>query len=114
MCDIQRSVGPDDAGTWCSKDHHLVLGHRRLSIIDLSPAGHQPMSYADGRYWITYNGEVYNYPELRAELEGKGYKFKSQTDTEVILAAYAEWGAKCLQKFNGMWAFLIYDTHQRK
>src|SRR5207253_1816540 len=102
--------GPDDVGLYL--DNHIGLGHRRLSIIDLSRAGHQPMSYADGRYWITYNGEVYNYRELRTELEGKGYKFHSQTDTEVILASYAEWGDKCLEKFNGMWAFLIYDTHQ--
>jgi len=112
MTRVLRHRGPDDAGLYL--DRNVGLGHRRLSIIDLSPAGHQPMSYADGRYWISYNGEVYNYRDLRAELEGKGYKFRSQTDTEVILAAYAEWGEKCLQKFNGMWAFLIYDIHQRK
>lgn len=86
------------------------FGHRRLSILDLSPCGHQPMSFAGNRYWITYNGEVYNYQELREELTGLGYAFHSKTDTEVILAAYTQWGVDCLQHFNGMWAFAIYDT----
>lgn len=86
-----------------------AFGHRRLSILDLSVAGHQPMASADGRYWITYNGEIYNYRELRAELEAKGHRFVSQTDTEVILAAYAEWGKECLHRFNGMWAFVLAD-----
>lgn len=88
----------------------LALGHRRLSIVDLSPLGHQPMSYADGRYWIVYNGEVYNHIELRAELEKAGHLFVSHSDTEVILAAYAQWGEACLSRFNGMFAFLIYDS----
>ena len=87
----------------------LALGHRRLSILDVSAAGHQPMSYAGGRYWITYNGEVYNYAELRRELEGLGHAFLSGTDTEVILAAYAEWGRACLSRLNGMFAFLLWD-----
>lgn len=86
-----------------------ALGHRRLSIVDLSAAGHQPMSYADGRYWIVYNGEVYNHVELRSELEALGHGFKSHTDTEVILAAYAEWGPDCLARFNGMFAFVLFD-----
>lgn len=92
----------------------LAFGHRRLSILDLSPFGHCPMAYNNGRYWITYNGEVYNYLELKTELEEKGHNFISNTDTEVILASYAEWGEKCLEKFNGMWAFAIYDsiTHE--
>ena len=80
----------------------IGFGHRRLSILDLSPCGHQPMSYADGRYWITYNGEVYNYKELRKELARLGHDFKSKTDTEVILASYDQWGVDCLQRFNGM------------
>ena len=88
----------------------LALGHRRLSIIDLSAKGHQPMSYKNGRYWIVYNGEIYNYIEIRAELVKKGHCFVSGTDTEVILAAYDEWGEDCLNHFNGMWAFVIYDT----
>lgn len=88
----------------------IGFGHRRLSILDLSPLGHQPMSYDDGRYWITYNGEIYNYIELRNELQSLGHRFITQSDTEVILAAYAEWGTECLSHFNGMWAFSIYDT----
>ena len=96
-----------------SEDAILAFGHRRLSIVDLSPFGHQPMSYADARYWITYNGEVYNYLELRTELEAAGCDFISHSDTEVILAAYALWGEACVARFNGMWAFAIYDTINR-
>ena len=92
----------------------LALGHRRLSIIDLSTFGHLPMSYDNGRYWITFNGEIYNYKELKKELLALGYSFVSQTDTEVILAAYMEWGINCQQKFNGMWAFSIYDTETKE
>jgi asparagine synthase (glutamine-hydrolysing) len=84
------------------------LAHKRLAIIDLHPRGKQPMAYAD-RYWIVYNGEVYNYLELRAELEKLGHVFHTTSDTEVILAAYAQWGHRCLARFNGMWAFAIYD-----
>lgn len=87
---------------------NVAFGHRRLSIIDLSKQGHQPMQYKD-RYWITYNGEIFNYIELKEELEKLGYSFKSQTDTEVILAAYDAWGVSCQNKFNGMWAFAIID-----
>ena len=93
-------------------DIRVVLGHRRLSIVDLSALGHQPMCSIDGRYWISYNGEVYNYIELRVELEGKGHKFLSNSDTEVILAAYAEWGAECLARFNGMWGLAILDRQR--
>ena len=88
----------------------LAFGHRRLAIVDLSAAGHQPMSTADGRYWIVYNGELYNHPELRAQLERDGCVFTSRSDTEVILQAFARWGPGCLPRFNGMWAFLIFDT----
>lgn len=119
--------GPDGSGIACftlegsvahldtTKAEHcnVGLGHRRLSIIDLSEDGHQPMKSQDDRYWITYNGEIYNYIELRTELEEIGYDFVSRTDTEVILAAYAEWGAECQHKFNGMWAFVVYDTHEK-
>jgi asparagine synthase (glutamine-hydrolysing) len=90
----------------------LFLGHRRLSIIDLSSAGHQPMEYNNGNLWIIYNGEIYNYKELRKELEKDGYKFKTNTDTEVILASYLKWGYECLNKFNGMWAFCIWDKRK--
>lgn len=103
--------GPDDWGIWHNLD--ITLGHRRLSILDLSDKGRQPMSYADGRYWIIYNGEIYNFIELRHILEGKGYRFKSETDTEVILAAFIEWGERCLDRFNGMWAFAIWDEKEK-
>lgn len=92
----------------------LALGHRRLSIVDLSPLGHQPMCTQDRRFWIVFNGEIYNHVELRAELEDKGHRFLTHSDTEVMLAAYREWGAGCLERFNGMFAFLIYDTHDGK
>ena len=97
-----------------SFDVNLSLGHRRLSILDPSPAGHQPMKYErNGRIlWIVYNGEVYNYLELREELRKKGYEFRTDTDTEVILASYLEWGFDCVRKFNGMWAFVIYDPQK--
>lgn len=87
----------------------VALGHRRLSILDLSPAGHEPMCTPDRRYWLVYNGEVYNYRELRAELEAVGHAFRTGSDTEVLLHAYAEWGRDCLNRFNGMFAFVIYD-----
>jgi asparagine synthase (glutamine-hydrolysing) len=92
----------------------VALGHRRLSILDLSPAGHQPMCTPDRRYWIVYNGEVYNYRELRTELEAAGHTFRTGTDTEVILHSYAEWGQDCLDLFNGMFAFVIYDSAEQR
>ncbi len=92
----------------------LALGFRRLSILDLSPGGHQPMQSADGRFTIVFNGEVYNYLELRAELEQQGFSFNSGTDTEVILTAYQAWGVDCLQRFNGMWALVIWDARKRE
>lgn len=92
----------------------LGFGHRRLSIIDLSPLGHQPMCDASSRYWITYNGEIYNHVELRTELEALGHRFASHSDTEVVLAAYRQWGEDCLSRFNGMWAFAIHDRDENK
>ncbi|PWB39704.1 MAG: asparagine synthase (glutamine-hydrolyzing) [Rhodocyclales bacterium] len=89
-----------------------ALGHRRLSILDISPTGHQPMSYRDGRYWIVFNGEIYNHLELRRELEALGHRFASRSDTEVILAAYAEWGEACLERLEGMFAFVLVDRHE--
>lgn len=112
MTDIVSHRGPDGEGQYI--DGHIGLGHRRLSIIDLSPAGHQPMQTRDGRFTITYNGEVYNFKELRVQLEAIGYHFYSNTDTEVVLKAYAEWGEKCLTKFNGMFAFAIWDKKDQK
>lgn len=91
-----------------------VLVHRRLSIIDTGASGHQPMCSADENSWITYNGEIYNYIELRAELEALGHRFRTQSDTEVLLFGYKQWGYKCLQKFNGMFAFALWDKAQKK
>ena len=98
--------GPDGYGYYYGEN--FVFGHRRLAIVDLSEAGKQPMEYMD-RYVITYNGEIYNYIELKEELKANGYRFHTKTDTEVIMASYDFWGADCLKKFNGMWAFVIYD-----
>lgn len=93
---------------------NFAMAHRRLSILDLSPAGHQPMCDRNGRYWIAFNGEIYNYIELRNDLANYGYKFSSNTDTEVIISAYAHWGIKCLDKFNGMFAFVLFDSKSQK
>ncbi len=104
----------DKSGASIPGAGHVGLGHRRLSIIDLSAGGHQPMSMADGLVWMIYNGEVYNYIELRKELESKGYTFTSTSDSEVVLKSYYEWGEDCFEKFNGMWAICIYDRrHDR-
>lgn len=97
-----------------NESHDLAFGFRRLAIIDLSPAGHQPMASADRRHWIIFNGEVYNYLELRAELTGYGHQFRTNSDTEVILAAYQQWGHECLARFNGMWALAIWDAQQQE
>jgi asparagine synthase (glutamine-hydrolysing) len=114
MTDVMSHRGPDDQGVYLDPAGEVALGHRRLSIIDLSAAGHQPMSYDDYRYWITYNGEVYNYREIRANLKELGHRFQSATDTEVILAAYAQWGPACLDRFRGMFAFAIWDTREQE
>jgi asparagine synthase (glutamine-hydrolysing) len=100
--------GPDDSGVH-SVVGGPVLGHRRLSILDLSPLGHQPMQSACGRYWITYNGEIYNFREIRRDLEQRQHRFNSDSDTEVILAAYAEWGLEAVARFRGMFAFALWD-----
>ena len=105
--------GPDDAGEWWSADGRVGLAHRRLSIIDLSSAGHQPMRDKSGELSIVFNGEIYNYQELRAQLITKGHTFRSNSDTEVLLAAYREWGTECLSHLNGMFAFALYDAQQQ-
>ncbi len=105
--------GPDDSGVYISPDHHVGLGFRRLAIIDLSPKGHQPMGYAD-RYWIVFNGEIYNYQSLRRDLQKQGYQFKSQSDTEVILALYDRYQEKCVLHLRGMFAFAIYDEQEKR
>ncbi len=101
--------GPDGHGVFCDEEAGVCLGHRRLSIVDLSEAGLQPMTDASGRFYITFNGEIYNYREFRAELESIGYRFFSGTDTEVILAAFRQWGLACLERFRGMFAFALLD-----
>ncbi|MBF0099889.1 MAG: asparagine synthase (glutamine-hydrolyzing) [Desulfobacterales bacterium] len=111
MNDIQQHRGPDYQGIY--QDEHCILGHTRLSIIDLSSDGHQPFVSADNRYYMIYNGEIYNYIELREHLKQEGFSFRTQTDTEVLLAAYQHYGTSCLHKLNGMFAFCVYDqkTH---
>ena len=101
--------GPDDSGLFESDDGRVVLGHARLSIIDLSALGHQPMASEDGRYVIVFNGEIYNHREIRLDLASRGVRFVSDSDTEVLLAAYQVWGQDCLARLNGMYAFVIYD-----
>ena len=104
--------GPDGEGLWI--EGAIGLGHRRLAIIDLSAAGRQPMQTADGRYVLSYNGEIYNFRELRAELESKGYRFRSRTDTEVLLYSLAEWGLAALNRLNGMFAFALWDRAEKR
>lgn len=106
--------GPDGAGLWISPDRRAGLAHRRLAIIDLSEAGAQPMATADGRYRVTFNGEIYNYRELKKELEAKGHRLRSNSDTEVLLYLYADHGAKMVHRLRGMFAFGIWDEHKRE
>lgn len=113
MTDSIAHRGPDGDGHWVCSDGRVGLGHRRLAIIDLSDAGRQPMSYADGRYQITFNGEIYNYLELRDELEKSGVAFRSDSDTEVLLALYHQKREKCLGDLDGMFAFAIWDKKER-
>ena len=110
--DAQRHRGPDGEGLWISPDGRLALGHRRLAIVDLSPTGSQPMATPDGRLRIVYNGEIYNYPKLRSELEGLGHRFVSTSDTQVLLHGYREWGLGLLDHLRGMFAFALYDAAQ--
>ena len=111
MTDAIAHRGPDGEGHWI--EGHVGLGHRRLSIIDLSPAGQQPMISADHRFVLSYNGEIYNYRELRAELEAQGYLFRSKTDSEVVLHALAHWGSDALLRFNGMFALALWDRKEQ-
>jgi len=104
--------GPDDAGEWWSDDFRVGLAHRRLSIVDLSPLGHQPMHLVERGLSIVFNGEIYNFNELRQELVGLGYQFRSKSDTEVLLIAYAQWGLDCFKRLNGMFALALYDAHR--
>lgn len=104
--------GPDDEGVY--HEQGVGLGFRRLAILDLSPAGHQPMCNEDGTLWLVFNGEIYNYRELQVELQARGHVFRSRCDAEVILHGYEEWGDDCLQRFNGMWAFALWDSRRRR
>ena len=108
--------GPDNVGVkhFKFKNKFITLGHRRLSIIELSDNGNQPMNYYTSDSWITFNGEIYNYKQLRADLINNGYKFNTNSDTEVLLASYYHWGVDCLNYFNGMFSFVIWDNDQKK
>ena len=112
----QRHRGPDDSGVFLdtAQSPYAGLSHRRLSIIDLSAAGHQPMTNEDGSLWLSYNGEIYNHAAIRRELEAKGHRYRSHTDSESILHAYEEWGDACVQRFRGMFAFAIWDKPRRR
>ncbi len=114
MRDSMTYGGPDDAGTYLDPDTGVALGHRRLSILDLSPLGHQPMCDDTGNVWITYNGEVYNFHEIRADLEKAGYRFRSNSDTEVMIKAYDAWGLDAVKRFRGMFAFALWDRRTRQ
>jgi asparagine synthase (glutamine-hydrolysing) len=114
MRDLMAHRGPDSCGLAVSADRAVGLAHRRLAIIDLSPAGHQPMLGADGATAITFNGEIYNYRELREVLEAKGHRFRSASDTEVLLVAYREWDLECLSRLTGAFAFGLYDERRRR
>jgi len=113
MSDALRHRGPDDGGTMVRVHERVALGHRRLSIIDLSRAGRQPMANEDASAWITYNGEIYNHTYLRAELEALGHRYRSATDTETIVHLYEEYGVDFLDRLDGMFAFAIWDSRRR-
>jgi asparagine synthase (glutamine-hydrolysing) len=114
MTDAILLRGPDDSGAWVDAENGVALGHRRLSILDLSPLGHQPMTSADGRFVIVFNGEIYNFQQLRAELEKHGHTWRGHSDTEIMLAAFRQWGiTEATKRFNGMFAFAVWDKEER-
>src|ERR1035438_10298738 len=110
--EAMRSRGPDGSGAWWTTDRHCGLGHRRLSIIDLSDRASQPMTSDDGRFVVVFNGEIYNYPQLRTELETGGARFRTTSDTEALLHLYARHGAEMVHRLRGMFAFAIWDMSQ--
>jgi asparagine synthase (glutamine-hydrolysing) len=114
MAAVLRHRGPDDQGVWADEDASLALGHRRLAILDLTREGHQPMHSADGRYVLSFNGEIYNFQSLRDDLEQRGHLFRGRSDTEVMLSAFCEWGLlPALERFAGMFAFALWDRRER-
>src|SRR6476660_7910968 len=112
--DAMRARGPDGAGTWWSGDRRCGIGHRRLAILDLAERALQPMVSADGRYVVTFNGEIYNYPSLRRELEAEGAVFRTTSDTETLLHLFAREGAAMVDRLRGMYAFAIWDNSERR
>lgn len=114
MCDRLAHRGPDAAGLWASSDGRVCLGHRRLAIVDLSPDANQPFLSADGRLALTFNGEIYNWQALRAELEEDGVRFRTRSDTEVLIEAYRRWGDACVERLSGMFAFALWDADRRR
>lgn len=113
FCRVLRHRGPDDEGFFVSAEGPVTLANTRLAILDLSPAGHQPMFSADGRHVLVYNGELYNSPELREKIAARGHRFRGRCDTEVLLEALTQDGTRALSEFNGMFAFALWDTHRR-
>ena len=114
MADQLIHRGPDDSGVWVDAEAGIALGFRRLAIVDLSPTGHQPMTSSNGRYVMVFNGEVYNFGELRKDLESRGHGFRGHSDTEVMLEAVSEWGLEAaVKKFVGMFAFALWDRRER-
>jgi len=114
MRDTLLHRGPDHGGLWSSPDRQVCLGHRRLAIIDLDPAANQPFLSPDGRLALTFNGEIYNYRELRRELETRGVRFRTESDSEVLLESYRAFGDACVERFSGMFAFAIWDEAERR
>src|SRR5215469_1200883 len=114
MRDSIAHRGPDDAGTWVSPSAHALIGSRRLAILDLSPSGHQPMEAEESGLVIAFNGEIYNYRELAEDLAKTGCRFRSRSDTEVLLKSYETWGRDCLSRLNGMFAFVIWDERRQE
>src|SRR5579871_5562599 len=113
MCYALQHGGPDDEGIFVDEKAGLVFGHRRLSIIDLSANGHQPMADVQQKVWITFNGEIYNYLELKESLKALGARFHSNTDTEIIIQAYLHWGMSSFSKLRGIFAFGLYDIEKK-
>ena len=114
MRDTMTHRGPDGAGLWLSEDRRVALGHRRLSIIDLSDAAAQPMLNEDGAVVLSFNGEIYNHRELRVELEAAGHRFRSGSDAEVVVHGYEQWGEEVLDRLDGMFAFGLWDQARRR